>query len=66
MYPKAQQELIRHHIRVDRNIVLVNHGKKMKISKGGFINLSNPDGAYGVSKRDFEDTYRIEQTSKTI
>ena len=36
----------------------------MKISKGGFINLSNPDEMYGVSSRDFEDTYELEGKAK--
>ena len=38
----------------------------MKISRGGYINLTNPDNIYGVSARDFFDTYEIEQTRKVI
>lgn len=52
--------------RVDKNITLVNKGKIMKISRGGYINLTNPDNIYGVSARDFYDTYEIEQVRKTL
>lgn len=27
--------------------------------KGGYINITNKDDLYGISKRDFEDTYKI-------
>ena len=29
----------------------------MEISSGGYINITNPDDMYGISQRDFEDTY---------
>lgn len=52
--------------RVDKNITLVHRGKRMKISRGGYINLSNPDNIYGVSARDFHDTYEIDHSRKVI
>lgn len=31
----------------------------MNIAAGGYINITNPNDMYGISKRDFEDTYKV-------
>lgn len=39
----------------------------MKIAAGGFINITNIDDMYGISKRDFIDTYKFtEEIEKKI
>lgn len=45
-------------VRIPDNIILNQWGQEMKIAEGGYINISNIDDMYGISKRDFEDTYR--------
>lgn len=46
-------------VEIQDNIVLSQWGEKMQIAKGGFINITNADDMYGISKRDFEDTYKF-------
>lgn len=31
----------------------------MMIAAGGYINITNIDDMYDISKRDFEDTYKV-------
>ena len=31
----------------------------MQIAAGGYINMTNVDDMYGISQRDFEDTYKF-------
>jgi hypothetical protein len=40
----------------------------MNIEAGGWLNVTNLDDVYGISQRDFEDTYRIveEQPKVTL
>jgi hypothetical protein len=33
-------------------------GSKMQIAEGGYINITDPSDMYGISERDFTDTYR--------
>lgn len=40
------------------NIILEQWGSEMKIARGGFINITNADDMYGISSRDFYDTYQ--------
>ena len=44
-------------VEIQDNITLEQWGSEMNIEKGGYINITNPDDMYGISKRDFEDTY---------
>ena len=45
------------------NAIIFQWGSEMKIAAGGYINVTNLDDIYGISKRDFEDTYRfVEET----
>jgi len=46
-------------VEIPVNITLEQWGSKMNIAAGGFINITNPSDMYGISKRDFEDTYKI-------
>lgn len=50
---------IQKFVQITDNIILKHWGCDMKIAKGGFINITNPNDLYGISKRDFEDTYKI-------
>ncbi len=41
------------------DVILEQWGGEMKIEAGGWLNITNSDDIYGISQRDFEDTYRI-------
>ena len=41
------------------DVILEQWGSEMKIEAGGWLNITNPDDIYGISQRDFEDTYKI-------
>lgn len=43
-------------VRINDDIILNNN---MKIAQGGYINITNALDMYGVSKRDFLDTYEV-------
>lgn len=53
---------IQRFVQINDNIILNQCGSDMKIAKGGFINITNPNKLYGISKRNFEDTYKIIDT----
>lgn len=46
-------------VKIIDNIILEQWGSDMKIAAGGYINITNVDDMYGISQRDFEDTYRF-------
>ena len=46
-------------VQITDDIILSQWGMEMKIAKGGYINITNPNDMYGISKRDFDDTYRF-------
>ena len=46
-------------VRILENIILFQWGKEESIAAGGYINITNPDDMYGISERDFFDTYRF-------
>lgn len=46
-------------VQISDNIILNQWGSDMKIASGGYINITNVDDMYGISQRDFEDTYKI-------
>ena len=54
-HPKATPQLF---VQVNEDIILNQFGGETKIAKGGFINISNPNDMYGISLRDFIDTYK--------
>lgn len=46
-------------VQITDNIILNQWGSDMQIAAGGFINITNVDDMYGISQRDFEDTYKF-------
>ena len=46
-------------VQINDNIILNQWGSEMQIAAGGYINITNVDDMYGISQRDFEDTYRF-------
>lgn len=46
-------------VQIPDNIILNQWGSDMKIAAGGYINITNQNDMYGISSRDFEDTYRF-------
>lgn len=52
--PKGGLQLF---VQINNNIILNQWGSDMKIASGGYINITNVDDMYGISQRDFEDTY---------
>ena len=45
-------------VRIPENLTLFQWGSDMNIAAGGYINITNEDDMYGISARDFEDTYK--------
>lgn len=45
-------------VKIPDNIILNQWGSDMKIAAGGYINITNVDDFYGISGRDFVDTYK--------
>ncbi len=52
--PKANVQVF---VKVHDNIIIDKNGVDMKIEVGGFINITNDDNMYGISDKDFNDTY---------
>ena len=46
-------------VQITDNIILNQWGSDMQIAAGGYINITNLDDMYGISQRDFEDTYKF-------
>lgn len=46
-------------VKIDKDIILSQWESEMKIARGGYINITNPEDMYGISERDFLDTYRV-------
>ena len=46
-------------IEIQEDITIEQWGSKMTVAQGGQINITNPDDMYGISARDFGDTYRV-------
>lgn len=41
------------------DIILVQDGEEMFVREGGYLNITDLANIYAISKRDFDDTYRI-------
>lgn len=54
--PKGSKQLF---VEIPNPIILNQWGSDMKIDAGGYINITNAEDMYGISKRDFEDTYKV-------
>ena len=46
-------------VQIPDNIILNQWGSDMQIAAGGYINITNVNDMYGISQRDFEDTYKF-------
>lgn len=46
-------------VQINDNIILNQWGEDMKIAAGGYINITNINDMYGISERDFNDTYQF-------
>lgn len=55
-------------VQINENIILNQWGSDMQIAKGGYINITNAEDMYGISERDFLDTYKFiqEEPEETI
>ncbi len=53
-------------VQISDNIILDQWGQEMKIARGGFINITNIDDMYGISERDFKDTYKFTDSEEKI
>ena len=60
----CQKRVVQIFAQISENITLNQWGCDMNIAAGGYINITNPTDMYGISKRDFEDTYRFVETEK--
>lgn len=59
--PKGTEQIF---IQIQDDIVIEQWGKEEKISKGGYINITDISDMYGISERDFNDTYKIIQAEQ--
>lgn len=46
-------------VQIKDNIILNQWGSDMQIASGSYINITNVDDMYGISQRNFEDTYKF-------
>ena len=46
-------------VQINDNIILNQWGENIKIAAGGYINITNINYMYGISERDFNDTYQF-------
>ena len=44
-------------VETHENLIISQWGDEMKMPRGSFINVTNPNGMYAVNPRDFNDTY---------
>lgn len=53
-------------VEIPDNIILYQWGDDMKIAAGGYINITNISDMYGISQRDFADTYKKTTTNVKV
>ena len=41
------------------DMILLQNGEEMAVEAGGYLNITDLSNIYAISKRDFDDTYRI-------
>ena len=61
--PKGGPQLF---VKITENITLNQWGKDENIAAGGYINITDSNDMYGISQRDFEDTYRFVEKSDSL
>lgn len=54
--PKGGSQIF---VQIPDNIILEQWGSEMQIAAGGFINITDVADMYGISERDFIDTYKF-------
>ena len=57
-------ERIQIMVQIPENITINQWGKEINIARGGYINITDVNDMYGISIRDFNDTYRIVEEKK--
>ena len=45
-------------VQLTEDVALAQWGSYENIGAGGYINITDPSDVYGISERDFNDTYR--------
>lgn len=48
---------IKTFVKVTENLIIEQNNEEMKISEGGYINITDVQDMYAISKRDFESSY---------
>ena len=51
-------------VRIPEDLSLAQWGGYENIAAGGYINITNSGDMYGISQRDFEDTYRVVESQE--
>lgn len=46
-------------IRLNEGIHIIQWGEEWNVDAGGYINITDPEDMYVISRRDFDDTYRV-------
>ena len=49
-------------VQLHEDLIIFQWGKEMKVSAGGYANITNPSDVYAISGRDFDDIYRRTST----
>jgi len=49
-------------VQLHEDLIVFQWGSDMKVSAGGYVNITNPNDIYVISTRDFDDTYKRTST----
>ena len=52
--PKQEERIM---LRADRDFTIYRENRVQNVKAGDYLNITNPDRIYAVSKKEFEDTY---------
>ncbi|MFI3260989.1 MAG: hypothetical protein R3Y13_04695 [bacterium] len=53
-------------VQIYEGINLEQWGSEMSISEGGYINITDLNDVYGISERDFNDTYKLLENEEKL
>ncbi len=53
-------------VRLTEDVALAQWGSYENIGAGGYVNITNLSDIYGISERDFNDTYKVVGEQSTI
>jgi len=57
---------VQQFVEVLENITFTSpKGEQAYLLAGGYLNITNPEAIYGMSREDFEETYQIQEKSKS-